>query len=214
MSYCIDGETPYWGGLSISCKEREYPDAWDWVFKETTRTIEESRKVCKEWDEMANKLRNKLEQITMEEKKTKKMTRAEAFEWLKGKKVLCYSSKMEEVQVLVKSFGFHWSDYSQEPMLVSILFLGEDGILTYSVSLKRFKEHEYEEISANDILSLEIVDEKKKSEEEDALDKINYFGAQIVDILLRMKGHHHVTITETTVALHDEGICLFHSDPF
>jgi hypothetical protein len=149
----------------------------------------------------------------MEEKKTRKMTKAEAFEYLKGKKVLCYSSKMEVVQGFVKSLGFHWSDYSEEPMLVSILFLGEDGRLTYSVSLKRFEEHESPEISADDILSIEIVDENK-SEEEKALDKISCLGAQIVDILLHMKGHHHVTITETTVALYDEGMCLFHSDPF
>ena len=98
-------------------------------------------------------------------KKTKKMTKAEAFEYLKGKKVLCYSSKMEVVQGFVKSLGFHWSDYSEEPMLVSILFLGEDGRLTYSVSLKRFEEHESPEISADDILSIEIVDEKKPSQE-------------------------------------------------
>ena len=97
----------------------------------------------------------------MEEKKTRKMTKAEAFEYLKGKKVLCYSSKMEVVQGFVKSLGFHWSDYSEEPMLVSILFLGEDGRLTYSVSLKRFEEHESPEISADDILSIEIVEEEE-----------------------------------------------------
>ena len=99
--------------------------------------------------------------IDMEEKKTKKMTKAEAFEYLKGKKVLCYGSKMELVQGFVKSLGFHWSDYSEEPMLVSILFLGENGKLTYSVSLKWFEEHESPEISADDILSIEIVEEKK-----------------------------------------------------
>ena len=100
----------------------------------------------------------------MKEKKTKKMTKAEAFEYLKGKKVLCCSSKMEVVQGFVRSLGFHWSDYSEEPMLVSILFLGEDGRLTYSVSLKRFEEHELPEISADDILSIEIVEEKYELE--------------------------------------------------
>jgi hypothetical protein len=77
-----------------------------------------------------------------------------------------------------------------------------------------FKQNFNEPISVDEILSIEIVDEKKKSEEEEALDKISCLGAQIVDILLRMKGHHHVTITETTVALHGEGMSLFHSDPF
>ena len=143
MSYRIDGETPYWGGL------------------------EESRKAGKEWNELSNELREKLEQM---EKKAKKMTKAEAFEYLKGKKVLCYSSKMEAVQGFVKSLGFHWSDYSQESMLVSILFLGEDGRLTYSVSLKQFDELEYEEISADDILSIEIVEGTPKFSYEKVVD--------------------------------------------
>ena len=100
----------------------------------------------------------------MEENKTKRMTRAEAFEYLKCKKVLCYGSKMAAVQGFVKSLGFHWSNSSEEPMLVSVLFIGKDGRLTYSLSLKRFEEHEYEEISADDILSIEIVDEKEEAE--------------------------------------------------
>ena len=101
----------------------------------------------------------------MEEKKTKRMTKAEAFEYLKGKKVLCHSSKMDAVQVFVKSLGFYWFDRSEEPMLVSILFLGKDGRLVYTGSQKWFKEHEYEEISADDILSIEIVEEKKEEAE-------------------------------------------------
>jgi len=113
-------------------------------------------KIGKEWDSKKKEI--VLSILKGNDMEKKKMTKAEAFEYLKGKKVLCYSSKMEAVQGFVKSLGFHWSDYSQEPMLVSILFLGEDGRLTYSVSLKRFEEHEYEEISADDILSIEIVE--------------------------------------------------------
>lgn len=93
------------------------------------------------------------------------MTRVEAFEYLKCKKVLCYGSKMAAVQGFVKSLGFHWSNYSEEPMLVSTLLLGKDGRLTYLVSLKRFEEHDYEEISADDILSIEIVEDKKEESE-------------------------------------------------
>ena len=127
----------------------------------------------------------------MEEKKTKKMTKAEAFEWLKGKKVLCYSSKMEMVQGFVKSLGFHWSDYSEEPMLVSILFLGEDGKLTYSVSLKRFEEHESPEISADDILSIEIVEECAKDDEDP------YFGGRIKDLQEMLEDDEVLIITKT-----------------
>lgn len=127
----------------------------------------------------------------MEEKKTKKMTKAEAFEYLKGKKVLCCSSKMEAVQVFVKSLGFHWSDYSEEPMLVSILFLGEDGRLTYSVSLERFEEHESPEISADDILSIEIV-------ENEPLDKWDDFARRVAKIQEALEDDEVCIITKGT----------------
>ena len=126
------------------------------------------------------------------EKKTKKMTKAEAFEYLKGKKVLCYSSKMGVVQGFVKSLGFHWSDYSEEPMLVSILFLGEDGRLTYSVSLKRFEEHESPEISADDILSIEIVEEKKEP-----LDRWEEFASKVAKIQETLEDDEVCIITKT-----------------
>lgn len=134
---------------------------------------------------------NKLNEDIMKEKKTKKMTKAEAFEYLKGKKVLCYSSKMEVVQGFVRSLGFHWSDYSEEPMLVSILFLGEDGRLTYSVSLKRFEEHESPEISADDILSIEIVEECAKDDEDP------YFGGRIKDLQEMLEDDEVLIITKT-----------------
>lgn len=128
----------------------------------------------------------------MKEKKTKKMTKAEAFEWLKGKKVLCYSSKMEAVQGFVRSLGFHWSDYSEESILVSLLFLGKDGGLTYSVSLKWFKEHEYEEISADDILSIEIVVEEKEP-----LDKWEEFASKVAKIQETLDDDEVCIITKT-----------------
>lgn len=165
MSYCIDGETPCWGGLSIPCKEREYPDAWDWVFKEMTRTLEESRKVCKEWCETANKLREKLEQMEME-KKVNKMTKAEAFEWLKCKKVdAC--GYLVEVQEKLFSVGIAWVTGDTFVANHGIyLFINEDGELTHGGCDEAFwKHHCYEEIKAEDILSLEIVEEKKEETE-------------------------------------------------
>ena len=146
----------------------------------------------------------------MEEKKTRKMTKAEAFEYLKGKKVLCYSSKMEVVQGFVKSLGFHWSDYSEEPMLVSILFLGEDGRLTYSVSLKRFEEHESPEISVDDILSIEIVEEKKDDERKgEILEEIAKLGRKISDLIEEYGGDVIVEIDQYEVILRDCGDILY-----
>ena len=155
------------------------------------------------------------EKDIMEEKKTKTMTKAEAFEWLKCKKVDTIGLG-EEVQKKLFDCGVKWSNGKCEYYdFGDYLLIESDGYLYHCGSCgdAYFKMHHFEEIYAHDILSMEIIDENK-SEEEKALDKISYLGSQIVDILLRMKGRHHVTITETTVALHGEGICLFHSDPF
>lgn len=151
----------------------------------------------------------------MEEKKTKKMTKAEAFEWLKCKKVHCNNDYRRCYALEEKLFeiGFEWTGGGNTTSTVNCLFIGEDARLSHCVSLEWFRRHIFEELSVDDILSIEIIDENK-SEEEKALDKISCLGAQIVDILLHMKGHHHVTITETSVALYDEGMCLFHSDLF
>ena len=150
----------------------------------------------------------------MEEKKTKKMTKAEAFEWLKCKKVDTIGLG-EEVQKRLFDCGVKWANGKCEYYDFSdYLLIENNGDLYHcgNCGESYFRMHHFEEIYAHDILSMEIIDENK-SEEEKALDKISRLGAQIVDILLRMKGHH-VTITETTVALYDEGMCLFHSDPF
>jgi hypothetical protein len=149
----------------------------------------------------------------MEERKTKKMTKVEAFEYLKNKNVAA-KGMVKGIQKKLFEIGYTWCDGSTDVFVFVGFFLIDDETFQFTESLSHFKNCAYEELSADDILSIEIVDEKKKSEEEEALDKIRCLGAQIVDILLRMKGHHHVTITETTVALHDEGMCLFHSDPF
>lgn len=157
----------------------------------------------------------------MEEKKTKKMTKAEAFEYLKGKKVKCYERSNALYCDLVKKIttecGCIYKGFMSPPdVSVFAIHIDDAGYIRHlcTVDADKYNELKREEITTDNILSIEIVDEKKKSEEEEALDKISCLGAQIVDILLCMKGHHHVTITETTVALHDEGMSLFHSDPF
>jgi hypothetical protein len=151
----------------------------------------------------------------MEEKKTKKMTKAEAFEWLKCKKVNT-KGKGEEVQTKLFECGFSWvngqcryydfSDY---------LLFEDDGKLWHcgEVGDSYWKLHNFEEISADDILSIEIVDEKKCSEE-DGLDLISTVGSRLSEVLRRMEGHKHIVITEDDVILYDEGMSLFHSDPF
>ena len=146
-------------------------------------------------------------------KKTKKMTKAEAFEYLKGKRVACYSSNEELVQRKLFEVGIRWRGGKNDITSVApFLFINPNGI-TYCGSREWFDLHEYEEISADDILSIEIVDEKQ-CKEEDAFDLIRTVGARLSEVLRRMDGHKHVVITEDDVILYDEGMCLFHSDPF
>ena len=149
------------------------------------------------------------------EKKKNDMTRAEAFEWLKCKKVDTIGLG-KEVQKKLFDCGVRWANGKGEYYDFSdYLLIESNGDLYHCGNCGEayWSAHHFEEIHAKDILSLEIIDENK-SEEEKALEKISHLGSQIVDILLHMDGHHHVTITETTVTVHDEGVCLFHSDPF
>lgn len=101
----------------------------------------------------------------MEEKKTKKMTRAEAFEYLKGKKVACNGSEEALVQRKLFEVGIRWKNgdsYFVEG--ATFLFINPNGI-THCRDIEWFDNHAYEEISADDILSIEIVEEKKEESE-------------------------------------------------
>ena len=143
------------------------------------------------------------------------MTKAEAFEYLKGKKVsVCDRKTSREVQLKLFACGVQWKnggtdfcDYGNYYVINSYGLLGHcDGMGAYWECLIN------EEISADDILSIEIVEEQ--SEEEAALDLISTVGARLSEVLRRMKGHKHVVITEDDVILYDEGMSLYHSDPF
>ena len=144
------------------------------------------------------------------------MTKAEAFEWLKCKKVSVSTREMSrKVQSKLFACGVQWKsggtdfcDYGNYYVINSHGLLGHcEGMGSYWECLIN------EEISADDILSIEIVDEKECSEE-DGLDLISTVGARLSEVLRRMEGHKHIVITEDDVILYDEGMCLFHSDPF
>ena len=100
----------------------------------------------------------------MEEKKTKKMTKAEAFEWLKCKKVSVSTreisekvqSKLFDCGVIWKHGGTDFCDYGNYYVINSHGLLGHcDGMGPYWECLVN------EEISADDILSIEIVEDTK-----------------------------------------------------
>jgi hypothetical protein len=158
---------------------------------------------------------NKLNKDIMKKNKTKKMTKAEAFEYFKGKRVVCDNFNCVAIQHKFFEVGMKWRGGSTDATegRGSFLFVDLNGCLTHCNSRAWFDTHEYEEISADDILSIEIIDEKKCSEE-DALDLISTVGARLSEVLRRMEGHKHIVITEDDVILYDEGMSLFHSDPF
>lgn len=99
------------------------------------------------------------------EKKTKKMTKAEAFEYLKEKKVDA-SINEREVQLKLFSIGVVWCTLDSKPTLgVSYLFIDKECHMTHCGSdFDYYKTHRYEKISADEILSIEIVDAKYELE--------------------------------------------------
>ena len=107
----------------------------------------------------------------MEEKKTKKMTKAEAFEYLKGKKVKCYNlgehygekllKKLAECGCtsnifLPKGISYVWAIFISDVCDLSILD---------TAHADQYGKYDLCEISADDILSIEIVEEEKEESE-------------------------------------------------
>ena len=105
--------------------------------------------------------------VIMEEKKTKKMTKAEAFEWLNNKKLTAKDDVY--VNVLFKLFecGIEWvvggqsfTYYGSDFLIIEggkLFHCGHDGEVYW-------RSHHFEEISVDDILSIEIVEEKYELE--------------------------------------------------
>ena len=101
----------------------------------------------------------------MEEKKTKKMTKAEAFEYLKGKKVRVSDEEMNDrVQSKLFACGVQWKGGSTNVCYYSdYLVINPEGFLCHCDGLGEdyWNSLFHEEISADDILSIEIVDDTK-----------------------------------------------------
>jgi hypothetical protein len=169
-------------------------------------------KICKEWDSKKKEIVDSI--FNENDMEKKKMTKAEAFEWLKCKKVSVSCREIsEKVQSKLFACGVQWKtggtdfcDYGNYYVINSHGLLGHcDGMGSYWECLIN------EELSADDILSIEIVDENRSDDE---LVEIVELGKKIQCLLSKLSGHKHVVITEDDVILYDEGMSLFHSDPF
>ena len=85
------------------------------------------------------------------------MTLREARKFLTGKKVFV-KNKGKEVQEKLFSLGFTWVILNNKEVINNgyFLFLYKNLQLKYTDKVGRFYEHEFEEISAEDILNIEI----------------------------------------------------------
>lgn len=129
----------------------------------------------------------------MEEKKTKKMTKAEAFEWLKCKKVDTIGLG-EEVQKKLFDCGVKWANGKTEYYDFSdYLLIESNGDLYHCGNCGEayWRMHHFDEIYAQDILSLEIEEECAKDDEDP------YFGGRIKDLQEMIKDEEVLIITKT-----------------
>ena len=87
------------------------------------------------------------------------MTRAEAVEFLANTKVYV-NGKSREIQEKLFELGYKWSSgdievlYTQKPFL----YIYEDMSLAYCSNMEYFSSNEHREISAEEILSLELTE--------------------------------------------------------
>lgn len=114
----------------------------------------------------------------------KKMTKAEAFEWLKCKKVSVscreisekVQSKLFDCGVIWKNGGTYFCDYGNYYVINSHGLLAHcDGMGPYWENLIN------EEITANDILSIEIVEEDNEDKPKMFSDYVAIIQSQLVD---------------------------------
>ena len=140
----------------------------------------------------------------MEEKKTKKMTKAEAFEYLKGKKIMCYAgianifdepTKVEKFLLEIGcryQFANHigWRDWYW-PLYGFIVDSKGKIYVAFEDQMGFFKQNFNEPISVDDILSIEIEEECAKDDEDP------YFEGRIKDLQEMLEDDEVLIITKT-----------------
>lgn len=142
-------------------------DGKDWWYVHGLATHDKVYGVNKQMCDIGKTILTKNKDI-MEEKKTKKMTKAEAFEYFKGKRVACDNFNRVAIQHKFFDVGIKWRGGSTKATDERgiFIFVDLDGYLTHCNNRAWFDTHEYKEISADEILSIEIV------EDESSYDKV------------------------------------------
>lgn len=131
--------------------------------------------------------------IYIMEKKTRKMTKAEAFEYLKNKKIRCYG-KCIELQEKLFSLGFSWKTGSDEALLVEGIII-VDGIMTYTLHLDAFTNVVNEEVLVDDVLAIETVPE----DELNSYEKIAKLAQPLMDYLRKIRSSERICISQENV---------------
>lgn len=85
------------------------------------------------------------------------MTLEEIRKYLNNTKVYV-DGKSREIQEKLFAFGYRWGFNNTKVSFEEIpfLYINENSKLTYGIDMPYFKEHENREISADEILSIEI----------------------------------------------------------
>lgn len=148
-------------------------DGKDWWYVHGLATHDKVYGVNKQMCDIGKTILTKNKDI-MEEKKTKKMTKAEAFEWLRGTKVVLRTIDDQlDLQKRLFDIGYKWLLSGTQLMKLydvsCVFFLGIDGFIQHEEyedeSNKLFCDtHVYKPIKLCDILSIEIVEEKYELE--------------------------------------------------
>ena len=125
------------------------------------------------------------------------MTKKEAIEYLNKSKIYV-NGKSKEIQEKLFSLGCKWSTNGETVIYTDKPFLFIDnGIITCASNMEYFKDHEYKEITSEELLSIQITEQYRpfKSQKEclDEMLRHEPFGWVKYKI-----DNHMVAITEIT----------------
>lgn len=176
-----------------------------------SKSLEAELKACELMNLIYEDIEKSIKRNDMEEKKTKKMTKVEAFGYLMHKKVACYNRKEVDIQKKLFEIGFKWCDGTTVEVVGMFEFLLiDDGTFQFTDNVSHFRKHAYEEIEMDDILSIEIVDDKKDDERKgEILDEIAKLGEKISDLIEEYEGDIIIEIDQYEVLLRDSGDILY-----
>lgn len=153
-------------------------------------------KLGKEWDSKKKEIVYSI--FNENDMEKKKMTKAEAFEWLKNKKMYV-GGNSAAIQKKLFEAGFEWPLNNRyiSNLDKPFLILSENGGIFYSNDMCHYLARTHEEISAEDILSIEIVEEEE--DELNSYAKIAKLAQPLMDYLREIRSSERICISQENV---------------